>query len=397
MTAISGAPPRNPYRPRHRFRFVIRVAFCLVVLFASLVPAVLTFRADPPDVEKVQEMRALAPPPTHWQGGLMEIDKNFVAFDRWFNDHLAFRSLMIRLKNQLDYALFRSSSRVYFGADQEIYGRALLDDQLPAVERVFAQPDADVRIRAGLLALSAELKARGSVMILVTPMQRQHFSQKALPFFAPHMQQPSNFMRVYESLRNTPGLEFIDVHGAMSRMEPKYPLYFKQDFHWSDFSARAASIEIATRIAKLEAREFEWRYPLETMVKPEVGSDARFAALMTEKPIDELRVDNRSWPAVHEIHYEDPAQTGLEYVTDELADPALLPSTCLFGNSFSDGMVNVGLLNHFQKLTRLQRDSALDLVPDRINGRCRYVVLQLLDISPAWATLAQTAATPANQ
>ncbi|WP_312319488.1 hypothetical protein [Stenotrophomonas sp.] len=394
MTGVSGEYQRNPYRPKQRARWAVRVVFCLLVLVASLTPALLSLQTDPPDVDKVQEMRVLAPLPGEWQGGALDLDKNFVAFDKWFNDHLAYRSWMIRFKNQLDYSLFRTSSRVYFGAGQEIYGRILLDDQLPAVERVFAQPGVDQRIRDRLLAMSAQIKAEGATMILVTPMQRQHFSQKRLPFFAPHMQEPSHFLGLYESLRATPGLEFVDVLGTMKAIDPKYPLYFKQDFHWSDFSAREVSIEITKRIAALEGREFKWRYPLETMTKPEVGSDARFAALLTERPVDELRVDNRPWPAVHQINYEDPAKTGLEYVTDELDDPALLPSTCLFGNSFSDGMVSVGLLNHFQKLTRLHRDGSIDLIPERVRGRCRYVIVQLLDVSPAWATLAQTSATP---
>ena len=65
-----------------------------------------------------------------------------------------------------------------------------------------------------------------------------------------------------------------------------------------------------------------------------------------------------------------------------------MPSTCLYGNSFSDGMVYVGLNDHFRKITRLNRDYPVEKIPEKIKGRCKYLIIQLLDISPAWPMFA---------
>jgi len=332
-------------------------------------------------------MRRLAELPTRWEGKPWDFDKNFAAFDRWFNDNMAYRSLMVRLKNQLDYWLFSSSDRAYFGPHGEIYGRKLLDSQLPTSEHLF-ENEAPAVV-GGLRLLRAQLESQGTHLILIAPMQRQHFTQAGLPFFAPHMTEPSQFMsRLYPQLQRELGSDFIDAHALMNAIPKGQPRFFKQDFHWSDFAAREASIQIAGRIATLDGVPFQWRYPLETYTENEVGSDARFAALLVAEPVAEVRVDNRKWPAVHNINYQDVSATGLEYVTDEVTASGMLPSTCLYGNSFSDAMVSVGLLNHFSSMARVGRDIPIWDLPKVTKGRCKYLVVQLLDISPEWAALA---------
>lgn len=380
--AAAGAPRAS------RLRAIGAGLFCAAVLAVSFAPAALTFQSEVPDVGKVQEMRTLAVRPKHWEGGPLAVDVNFTAFNRWFNDNVAYRSWMIRVKNELDHALFRSSSRVYFGTNGEIYGRQLLDKQLPTAELLFRDAAATDRIAANIVRLSDDLRKQGATLLLLTPMQRQNFSEEGLPFTAPHMKSPSYFMsNLYPRLKASAGENFIDVYDIMQHLPAGQPKFFKQDFHWSDFSAWNTAKAITMRIAVLEGRPFEWRYPLEVYVKPEVGADARFAALATETPVEELRVDNRKWPPVHRIIYQDPDTSGLEYVTDEVNDPSLLPTTCLYGNSFSDGMVSIGLLNHFRAMTRLSRGAPIEDIPALTKGRCKYVIVQLLDISPFWASL----------
>ncbi|MGH8079993.1 MAG: hypothetical protein ACREP7_05415, partial [Lysobacter sp.] len=68
-----------------------------------------------------------------------------------------------------------------------------------------------------------------------------------------------------------------------------------------------------------------------------------------------------------------------------VAGKGLLPSTCLFGNSFSDGMMRVGLGEHFEKLTRFNRHMPVLETPKMASGRCKYLIVQMLDISPAWS------------
>src|SRR5262245_21621978 len=43
--------------------------------------------------------------------------------NRWFDDRYGFRDLLIRTKNQIDYTLFRSSTRVAIGRDGWLFLR----------------------------------------------------------------------------------------------------------------------------------------------------------------------------------------------------------------------------------------------------------------------------------
>ncbi|WP_394537725.1 hypothetical protein PRJ39_16740 [Lysobacter enzymogenes] len=384
--AESAGPLRSA--SRLKLRSALQFAFCAAIFAASLVPAVLTLRKQPPDVEKVQELRKLAEFPGAWEGGALAVDKNYVAVDRWFNDNLAYRSLMIRLKNQLDYSLFRSSSRVYFGKRREIYGRNLLDNELPAAERLFATDEAIEKTRNGVAAFDQRARAQGVTVIWIAPLQRAHFDQSRLPFFAPRLPQPSRFFEFYSRLKQTPQLQFVDLYALMRANQSKFPLFFRQDFHWTDLSARLVAMDVVERIAKLEGSPKQWAYPLAVEETPYVGSDMRFAALLHAKPLVEPGV-KKDWADLHVYTARSTAETGLEFDTDSLPGKGLLPTTCLFGNSFSDGMVRVGLGDHFESFTRFDRNGSVLQAPETARARgCKYLIIQLLDISPAWSVFA---------
>ncbi len=145
-------------------------------------------------VPPVQELRPLAPLPQQWQGRWVDTDKNYAAFERWFADHLGLRNLMIRTKNELDYRLFKSSRRVYYGKDGELYGRNMADNELPRTElELGTQAKRDAAYR-GVLRLNAELKAAGVTMVLMTPVAKQYFTRERLPFFAPRVSDDAHFM-----------------------------------------------------------------------------------------------------------------------------------------------------------------------------------------------------------
>jgi alginate O-acetyltransferase complex protein AlgJ len=364
-----------------------KIFFCVAVFGLSIIPAILAFQSQPPDIAKVQELRVLASMPSHWTGRFLDIDKNFAAFERWFNDNLAYRSLMIRFKNQIDYSIFNTSNRVYFGKQGEIYGRPMLDKELPASEHLFSDPELVDRIGTGIERMADNLRAEGITLVLIAPPQRQHFSQTNLPYFAPRIAEPSNYLKLLlPRLQRADGVRFVDVYTLMSKLPKDLPRYYRQDFHWSDFSALAASNGI---LEVISGKTYPFTYPKEIHTTQEIGSETRFAALLTEKPVDERRIDMRNLPSIHKLKYLDSAQ-GYEYETDLVENQDLLPSTCGFGNSFMDGMIHVGFPNHFQKFTRLSRKLAIEEVPSKVFGRCEYLVMQILDIQFGhWANLAK--------
>src|SRR5262245_11669465 len=56
----------------------------------------------------------------------------------WFDDHAAFRDLLIRAKNEIDFTLFGVSRKVYIGRDGWLFHRHYADSQV----RLQRMPDA---------------------------------------------------------------------------------------------------------------------------------------------------------------------------------------------------------------------------------------------------------------
>lgn len=198
-----------------RMRAGARVLLLGAVFAISIVPGALTLLQLAPRLEQrlqaapalaalsgwydrhvapIEELRPLAALPAHWQGRPVDTDKNYARFERWFGDHLGLRKLMIRTKNELDYQLFRSSSRVYFGKDDELFGRRLAEIELPATEALLEMPGMADGIYRGVLDFSARLAAQGVTMVLVAPVSKQYFARDKLPFFAPRLADDSRFM-----------------------------------------------------------------------------------------------------------------------------------------------------------------------------------------------------------
>jgi alginate O-acetyltransferase complex protein AlgJ len=363
-----------------------RAAVATVFLF-SLVPIALTvLNRDSAFAawwstwsRPVEELRPLAALPADWQGRWYDTDKNYTRFERWFADNHAARNLMIRTKNELDYRLFRSSTRVYYGKDDELYGRSLADIELTATENEMSTPERRERALQGLRKYAQDLQARGVTMLLIAPVAKQYFTRERLPFFAPRLPDDSNFMKFYAGLRTMPELHLIDVDAIQRAHRGQFPLYYRQDFHWTDLTAMTVAAATVERIAKLEGMPLRWRHRMEPVYEQFEGVEARFAARLTMAPVIEPHL-KQTWTERHSRTTHDPRATGLEFETDTLDDPALLPPTCMYGNSFSDGMLRAGLPEHFTRFTKFSRALFLPDLPKLTTGRCKYLVVQVLDI-----------------
>lgn len=396
-------------RAAQRLRARGRVLFIGAVFCISIVPGALTLLPLAPPLQQrlqalpalarldawfqrrvapVEELRPLAALPEHWQGRLIDTDKNYARFERWFDDHLGLRQLMIRSKNELDYQLFRSSTRVYFGAADELYGRNLMDNELPATEALLAAPEMADQVYRGALRFAAELAQQGTTLVLIAPVEKQYFTRERLPFFAPRVPDASHFMALYSRMKTAPALHMIDAVAILRDNQARFPIYYRQDFHWTDLTALAVAKAATERIAGLEGASVSWRHPMVVQYTPFVGSEARFSARLGGAHLLEPSL-KQTWPELHVRLPMDAAASGFEFDTDRIERADLLPPTCMYGNSFSDGMLRAGLPEHFQQFVKLDRALALPKVPALIRGRCKYLIAQVLDIQAGiWKSLA---------
>lgn len=356
-----------------------RSLFIAAIFLVSLVPFVLTLWPVVRDAEAVQELRPLSAFPSAWQGRAIDVDKNYARFEKWFADHVGLRNLMIRAKNEIDYRLFRSSRRVYFGAEDQLFGRNIADIELPATERILDTPEEIDAVYQGIIRFSEKLKAQGVTPIFVAPIQKQYLTGDSLPFFAPRLPAASNFMKLYERLNSSTQLHFVDVFGIIQAKRSEFQTYYRQDFHWTDLTAFAVAAATTDMIAALEGGKDGWRHSLEIQHEPFVGSEARFSALLSSTALHEPML-KKTWQDRHTLNQRDPKETGLEFDTGTLEGNELLPPTCMFGNSFSDGMLRAGIGEHFRKFTKLDRALPLQEVPRVVRNKCKYLIVQVLDI-----------------
>jgi len=333
-------------------------------------------------VEKVEEMRVLSPFPQNWKGEWYAVNTNYSEFDKWFNDNLGLRDLFIRFKNELDYRLFRSSSRVYYGSDNYIYGRTLIDKELPATENVMSTDESRKAIIQGMENFSNDLRNQGVTAYFVIPMQKEYFIENKLPFFAPKIAKDSNFHKFYDSINTDSVINNIDVFSLIHKMPDNYLKFYTQDFHWNHLTAFTITEKIINTISEKEKSSLKWNYKFDVEMIPFLGSDARFSSrLIANEHVNEPTI-KKSWIDIHKIYEQNVKQTNIEFVTDSIKEPKLLPNTCMFGNSFSDGMLDVGIVNYFSMFTKLDRSMPIAKVPEVIKGKCKYLIVQILDIQP---------------
>lgn len=382
MALRSGRPP------------LPRLLFVLLIFVVSVVPAILSYapfaerlhQAFPKLASRYSpliEMRPLAPWPTHWEGRWFDFDKNYRQFEKGFSDQMGLRSVMVRAKNEIDYRLFRTSRRVYFGNRGELYGRSISDIELPNTESLLGDPATADAVYNGMVRLSAQLQAQGTTMVLITPVSKQYFTQDRIPFFLPRLKLDSNFMKMYRRLQATPAFNFVDVYGILEQSQAEFQIFYHQDFHWTDLSAMRVAADATNRIARMEHSSAVWRHRMEAHQAPFYGSEARFAARLDAVEAEPSPQLTKTWQDVHRVTEMNAKQTGYEFVTDTVAGQGLLPATCMFGNSFSDGMVRAGLPEHFERFVKLDRALPLRRLPELTKGRCKYLIVQVLD-NEAW-------------
>src|SRR4051812_32342645 len=181
-------------------------------------------------VEPIQENRRLAPTPT-W-AGMSNLSVTTTEAMKWFDDHFGLRSLLIRVKNQLDFSVFHTSARVYIGRSGWIFRRSIIDSEEPAVEAMSTQAMDDLLNK---IAALRDLLARRNVrLVIIIPQMGYKFYPEGLPSsltFAAKWRRIDDFQQRLGGLEN---ITYIDTWKLLMPYRNKYQLYQKTDFHWAE-------------------------------------------------------------------------------------------------------------------------------------------------------------------
>jgi len=327
-------------------------------------------------VAPVDEKRKLAPPPEwQWPPDLPAIAKQTTS---WFDDNFGLRSLLIRVKTQIDYSVFNTSDRVHIGSNGQLFYRSVLDRQKPMIENYLKLHEAEVV--DGIRALNTALLARGIHLVLGVNLLSDRFVPEDLPASAPHLASPPRIDHLLAELAATPGLVFVDSAKILREEQVERPIFHKTDFHWNDPAAFGVARAVVERIASLEGRkEPVWTHKLEIEVRPHSGGIASFMPLFFP-PTEQGLFVKKTWK-------DPPGRKGslkeriYEFVTRvPNSDPKLLPTTVVIGDSFFDSMERSGFRTYFRNVYRARwSEKKISEIVAALFPDTRYVVVEFIE------------------
>jgi alginate O-acetyltransferase complex protein AlgJ len=348
-----------------------------VFIFAAILAAPLlqmvTRLVPEPAVEERREPRSIATPLIR----LAAMDPHLSDdVNAWFNDRFGFRSVLIRIKNEIDYQLFDASDKVFIGRDGWLFQKDFVNNILRNEKNAaLDQPILDT-----LRNLRDCLAKRGVKLVFVLNATKVSFYQQFLPVTLPS-EPPRAARRVTEVLHREPGLLFVDGEEILSEHKDEM-LFFKTDIHMNLKAASYVYRKMVAQIAQVSGRPAP-------VFAPELwsegvwhgGDEERFLA-----KIFPLRDTNYTTPNMFSAFKSDDFGT-FEYKIGNSELPkyqdlplydwifrnrrpssTLLPAMMLFGTSFADPFFALKYNEVFKTIYRTRSN-----VPERIGPLLRHL------------------------
>ena len=360
-------------RTRKAIRATAVGLFILIIWSPTLQKQLNLFRYTP-----LIENRLKMPCPADWQT-MFRTDSTFgTRFEEFFNDHFGLRDLLIQIKNQIDYALFRKSEKIVIGRDGWLFYKSYVEGEEVDLER--ATPQEWQTMFGRLLKLNRLLASRGiTLVILPCPMKNSIYPEQ-LPPSAPRRPHPTAFDTYRRFLSEHPEIVTVDPTSLLLKLKPTLQVYHKTDFHWTDPAGAQVVRELVDRLATMSGMGRVWDQPIEaTYERTTRGGENTSLGLLwpsTENTLM-LRADLIK-PPVGKYSYTKEAnewtyQTGL-------ADASkLIPTTVMFGDSFADAFLRAGFTAYFARFQKFYNWDFSKKYPGIPEGT-RFVVLQHIEV-----------------
>jgi len=310
----------------------------------------------------------------------------FSAAQAWFDDRYGMRDFLIRLKTQIDYSVFATSSKVYIGHDGWLFYRSVMDVQKPTME-YFVKAEQPAML-AGLEKLTQALQARNVQLMLMPVMLGDVYYKKELPENVPHLPQPSAFYLATLQWRNIPGIMYIDTDPIIRNVMKYREAFHKTDFHWNDTTSFDVAKYIVNRLAAARGDKSPlWDHVLAIKRQFYIGFESLALPLFVQ-PSEQGYFLQQTWRDTVTL---DDTRPGFGFVSTQTAPTArTLPSLCVVGDSFSDGLYLSGMPSYFRHVyfSRWAGPQTLGFMLSHLPKDCRYLLVEFIEVqSPAWPAL----------
>ncbi len=354
---------------------LIRVSFLLI--FAGLVFGPLGQMATRLLPEKpLIENRVLAAWPKN-----VDVSHGFVrGVSDWFNDNFGLRALLIRIKTQIDYSLFKTSDRVHIGHGGWMFYRSVLDVERPNVENYLAA-NSDA-VRAGVVALSEAFQRHGIQTIFVINEMADRFYPETVPGSALPAKENPRIQQFGRSIANVDSLSVVDATSILLDASKTRQVFHKTDFHWNDTGAFEVAQKIVALASSAEGQPASvWKHPLVISTQRFSGGIATFMPLL-RSPQEDMLMVKPTWPTPPDFR-QDNARGIFEFSTHfPKTGPSLLKPLTILGDSFTDGFTRSGIYLYFSDMYRVSWNQVpkLSLFASELPLETRHVVIQMVEV-----------------
>lgn len=169
----------------------------------------------------------------------------------YFNDRFAFRDLMIRIKNEMNYRIYHiadGTARLYISKDGYMEEEGIFTAQ--AESENFSDDDIE-GLKNTVMDIKSYLKAHGAdFYFMIAPQKNEVFPEwyTDVPVCRPD---ENIYQKVCRIFRNDEDIKdsFVDVLPVLREAQSEYPVYYKTDFHWNSYGAASAFKQVIERIA----------------------------------------------------------------------------------------------------------------------------------------------------
>lgn len=173
-------------------------------------------------------------------------------YEKYFNDSIGFRSLFVRINNQLEYSLFDnvSAQGIVIGKEgvlyQEVYIQSYLGEDFIGDEKIISEVKK-------IDFVQKELLKRGKKMLYVIAPSKASIYPDNFPSVYDTLSKTTSNYDAYIKYFNQYDIEYFDVRTYFMQIKDKvqYPLFPKNGTHWSGYGVALVADSIYNRLSIL--------------------------------------------------------------------------------------------------------------------------------------------------
>lgn len=360
-----------------------RIQQAIVCVFAAMVVFPLVQMIYPViRISPIEENRTLAPAPDVFKIIFNGDGRVAAELNRWFDDRIGFRSLFIRLRNQIDYSLFSHSDKLYIGNDGTLFHRANLD-AIVAYER--GGEAWQQAVRAKFTALAHYLSRRDIRLVIVSNPAKETEEADRLPPDAPRLPADTQFHKLRRFLASRPEWIYVNGQDYIGKCGDDPPFY-RTDIHSTMPVDYCIAKEVVSRIAVAEGRPATFWNPSFTYYRKN-GFSGNLASVMAVliKPTESIELPHtlyHSALSVPEGTFSADPDGFFEtvYRTHEALRGDKLPPMVLYGNSFAAGYLRSGIYFQFAEVHSVRSNGIpVEAALRNLPPSTRYMVVQFFE------------------